>query len=347
LKRTVSYRDAGVDIKAGEKIVESIKPIVKETFRPEVIKGIGGFAGLFALNLTHYKSPVLVSATDGVGTKLKIAFSMDKHETVGIDLVAMSVNDILVLGAEPLFFLDYIATGKLQGEKMKKVIAGIAAGCKDAGCSLLGGETAEMPGFYQSGEYDLAGFAVGVVEKDGIIDGSEIGIGDTIVGLASSGLHSNGFSLVRKIVFEELRLDLNSKMKCSDKSLGDELLLPTKIYAKTILAILKEFEIKGLAHITGGGLIENIPRILPSHCKALIKEGSWNKPTVFTFIQESGGISDDEMYRVFNNGIGMVAVVRPDITDAMIVGLKALGEKAYVIGEIVEREKDGVAIAIE
>ena len=315
MKRIISYKDAGVDIKEGERLVESIKPIVKETFRPEVMKGIGGFAGLFSLDLTNYKNPVLVSATDGVGTKLKIAFSMDKHETVGIDLVAMSVNDIVVLGAEPLFFLDYLATGKLQREKMEKLIVGIAAGCKDAGCSLLGGETAEMPGFYNKGEYDLAGFAVGVVEKNEIIDGSKIRTGDTIIGFASSGLHSNGFSLVRKIIFEELKLDLNTKIKGLDKSLGEELLSPTRIYVQTILTLLKDIKLNGLAHITGGGLTENIPRILPSNCKAIINKDAWDKPPIFRFLQDKGGITDDEMFKVFNNGIGMAAVIRSNVAE--------------------------------
>ncbi|MEE8423163.1 MAG: phosphoribosylformylglycinamidine cyclo-ligase [Thermodesulfobacteriota bacterium] len=347
MKKTISYKDAGVDIKEGERLVESIKPIVKETFRPEVINGIGGFAGLFSLNLTTYKNPVLVSATDGVGTKLKIAFSMDKHETVGIDLVAMSVNDIVVLGAEPLFFLDYLATGKLQREKMKKLIAGIAAGCKTAGCSLLGGETAEMPGFYNRGEYDLAGFAVGVVEKNKIIDGSEIQTDDIIIGLASSGLHSNGFSLVRKIIFEELKLDLNDRINGFDRSLGEELLSPTRIYVQTIMTLLKDFKLNGLAHITGGGLTENIPRILPSTCKAIIKKNAWDKPPIFKFLQDGGGIADDEMFKVFNNGIGMVIVVRPNIADDIMSSLKASGEKATIIGEIVKRKSDEVPIVIE
>jgi phosphoribosylformylglycinamidine cyclo-ligase len=310
------------------------------------MKGIGGFAGLFSLNLTKYKNPVLVSATDGVGTKLKIAFSMDKHETVGIDLVAMSVNDIVVLGAEPLFFLDYLATGKLQREKMQKLITGIAAGCKDAGCSLLGGETAEMPGFYNRDEYDLAGFAVGVVEKNEIIDGSKIRTGDTIIGFASSGLHSNGFSLVRKIIFEELKLDLNTKIKGLDKSLGEELLSPTRIYVQTILTLLKDIKLNGLAHITGGGLTENIPRILPSNCKALINKDAWDKPPIFRFLQDKGGITDDEMFKVFNNGIGMAAVIRSNVADEIMLRSKALGEKAYIIGKIVKREDNDTPISI-
>ena len=347
MKKNISYKDAGVDIREGERLVKSIKPIVKETFRPEVMKGIGGFAGLFSLDLTKYKNPVLVSATDGVGTKLKIAFSMDKHETVGIDLVAMSVNDIVVLGAEPLFFLDYLATGELQSEKMEKLIVGIAAGCKVAGCSLLGGETAEMPGFYNKGEYDLAGFAVGVVEKNEIIDGSEIRTGDTIIGFASSGLHSNGFSLVRKIIFEELKLDLNTKIKGLDKSIGEELLSPTRIYVQTILTLLKDVKLNGLAHITGGGLTENIPRILPSNCKAIINKDAWDKPPIFRFLQDKGGITDDEMFKVFNNGIGMAAVIRSNVADEIMLRLKALGEKAYIIGEIAKRESGEVPIIIE
>ena len=337
-KKPITYKDAGVDIDAGNHFVELIKPLVKQTSRPEVLTDIGGFGGLFTLNSSKYQRPTLVAATDGVGTKLKLAFMLDKHDTVGIDLVAMCVNDIIVQGAEPLFFLDYLATAKLAPEQAVEVIKGIAEGCKQANCALLGGETAEMPGMYTGGEYDLAGFSVGVVDNDKIIDGSTISTGDQIIGIASTGLHSNGFSLARKILLETLHLDLTSQPDELDKPLGQELLTPTRIYVKSILNLIKTFEIKGIAHITGGGLLENIPRILPRHCKAVINKGSWEKPAIFELLRQGGNIPEDEMYRTFNYGIGMVLVVSPDDTEDIIGRLAGLGDKAYLIGEIAKAE---------
>ena len=338
-KKPITYKDAGVDIDAGNHFVELIKPLVKQTSRPEVLTDIGGFGGLFTLNDSKYKRPTLVAATDGVGTKLKLAFMLDKHDTVGIDLVAMCVNDIIVQGAEPLFFLDYLATAKLAPEQAVEVIKGIAEGCKQANCALLGGETAEMPGMYTGGEYDLAGFSVGVVDNDKIIDGSTIATGDQIIGIASTGLHSNGFSLARKIFLETLHLDLASQPDELDHPLGQELLTPTRIYVKSILNLIKTFEIKGIAHITGGGLLENIPRILPHHCKAVINKGSWEKPAIFELLRQGGNIPEDEMYRTFNYGIGMVLVVSPEDTEDIIGRLAGLGDKAYLIGEIAKAEK--------
>ena len=337
-KKPITYKDAGVDIDAGNHFVELIKPLVKQTSRPEVLTDIGGFGGLFTLNNSKYQRPTLVAATDGVGTKLKLAFMLDKHDTVGIDLVAMCVNDIIVQGAEPLFFLDYLATAKLAPEQAVEVIKGIAEGCKQANCALLGGETAEMPGMYTGGEYDLAGFSVGVVDNDKIIDGSTISTGDQIIGIASTGLHSNGFSLARKILLETLQLDLTSQPDELDKPLGQELLTPTRIYVKSILNLIKTFEIKGIAHITGGGLLENIPRILPRHCKAVINKESWEKPAIFELLRQGGNIPEDEMYRTFNYGIGMVLVVSPDDTEDVIGRLAGLGDKAYLIGEITKAE---------
>ena len=333
-EKSITYKDAGVDIDAGNHFVDLIKPLVKQTSRPEVLADIGGFGGLFSLNSNKYKRPTLVAATDGVGTKLKLAFMLDKHDTVGIDLVAMCVNDIIVQGAEPLFFLDYLATAKLSPEQAVEVVRGIAEGCKQSNCALLGGETAEMPGMYSGGEYDLAGFSVGVVDNDKIIDGSSITTRDQIIGIASSGLHSNGFSLARKIILETLQLDLTAQPDGFDKPLGETLLTPTRIYVKSILNLLKSFEIKGIAHITGGGLLENIPRILPQHCKAVIDPGSWEKPPIFNLLQQGGQISDEEMYRTFNSGIGMVLVVSPEDVEDIIDRLAGLGDKAYLIGRI-------------
>ncbi len=330
----ITYKDAGVDIDAGNDFVQQIKPLVKQTARPEVLADIGGFGGLFSLNCGKYKRPVLVSATDGVGTKLMLAFLLDQHETVGIDLVAMCVNDIIVQGAEPLFFLDYLATGKLSTEQSVEVVRGIAAGCKQAGCALLGGETAEMPGMYRSGEYDLAGFAVGVVDNDKIIDGSSITKGDQIIGIASSGLHSNGYSLARKILLETMDLDLKSTPAGLDRPLGETLLTPTRIYVKSVLNLLRDFHLKGIAHITGGGLLENIPRILPHQCKAVITTTSWQKPAIFDLIRDGGNVPELEMYRTFNYGIGLVLVVPAGETDDIVARLQGLGENARVIGEI-------------
>ena len=332
--KPITYKDAGVDIDAGNQFVDLIKPLVKQTSRPEVLTDIGGFGGLFSLNSSKYKRPTLVAATDGVGTKLKLAFMLDKHDTVGIDLVAMCVNDIIVQGAEPLFFLDYLATAKLSPEQAVEVVKGIAEGCKQANCALLGGETAEMPGMYSGGEYDLAGFSVGVVDNDKIIDGSAITEGDLVIGIASSGLHSNGFSLARKIFLETLHLDLDSQPDDLDNSLGQELLTPTRIYVKSILNLIRDYEIKGIAHITGGGLLENIPRVLPRNCKAIIRRNSWEKPAIFEMLQHGGNIPEEEMYRTFNYGIGMVLIVSTNDADDVIGRLAGLGDKAYLIGEI-------------
>ena len=334
----LTYKSAGVDIDAGNKFVELIKPFVKSTFRPEVLTDIGGFGGLFGLK-GGYKEPVLVSGTDGVGTKLRAAFMADRHDTVGIDLVAMSVNDILVTGAEPLFFLDYFACGKLHPEKHAKVVAGIAEGCRQAGCALIGGETAEMPGFYAEGEYDLAGFAVGIVDKTKIIDGSKIRPGDVLVGLASSGLHSNGYSLARKVFFEAAGLKIDSYVPELGKTVADELLTPTRIYVKNMLALMGEFDIKGLAHITGGGITENLPRVFPDGCRARIHKGSWEVLPVLKFIREKGHIEDAEMLRDFNMGIGMIAVLGADEAESFAKKAAMLGEKTYVMGEIITGEK--------
>ena len=330
----MTYKGAGVDIEAGNRFVDIIKPLVKSTNRPEVLTDIGGFGGLFALNKDKYKSPVLVSSTDGVGTKLKLAFELDRHNTVGIDLVAMCVNDIIVQGAEPLFFLDYLGTGMLAPEKAAEVIEGIAEGCRQAGCALVGGETAEMPGFYSEGEYDLAGFTVGVVDRDEIIDGSTIQDDEAIIGIASNGLHSNGFSLARRIATERLEGGLETVLPGMDESLGDAMLRPTRIYVKSILNLLRDFEIHGMAHITGGGLLENVPRILPRHCKAVIKKDCWPKLPLFELLREAGNIEEQEMFRTFNYGIGMVLVVPKHSADDIISRLKGLNEDAYIIGEI-------------
>lgn len=329
-----TYKDAGVDIDAGNTFVKMIKPLVKATSRPEVLADIGGFGGLFSLNSGKYKNPVLVSGTDGVGTKLKLAFMADRHDTIGIDLVAMCVNDIIVQGAEPLFFLDYLATAKLVPEKGASIIKGVSAGCVQAGCALIGGETAEMPGFYTGDEYDMAGFAVGVVERDSIIDGSSITVGNRLIGLASSGLHSNGFSLARKVVFDKMGLGIHDMLPGQDKTVADELLTPTRIYVKTILNLLRDFPINGIAHITGGGLLENVPRILPNGCKATIYKNSWSIPDIFNLLQKEGNIDELEMFRTFNCGIGMVLVVPEKEAEEILIRLSGLNEKAFVIGEV-------------
>jgi phosphoribosylformylglycinamidine cyclo-ligase len=322
MSKGLSYRDAGVDIDAGDALVEAIKPFARRTMRPEVMAGIGGFGALCRIP-KKYKQPVLVSGTDGVGTKLKLAFQLDQHDTVGIDLVAMSVNDVLVQGAEPLFFLDYFATGKLEQGVAADVIKGIARGCELAGCALIGGETAEMPGMYPPGEYDLAGFCVGVVEKTRILDGKSIRRGDTILGLASSGPHSNGFSLIRKILEREPKT-----------SYVDQLFEPTRIYVKPMLRALKSVRIKGLAHITGGGLTGNVPRILPKKTRAVIRGDAWPRPDVFQWLQRTGGVAEDEMHRVFNCGIGMVVIVDPKDAKRAMSTLRAAGETVYEIGTI-------------
>ncbi|MDI6815981.1 MAG: phosphoribosylformylglycinamidine cyclo-ligase [Actinomycetota bacterium] len=334
-KKGLTYKDAGVDIDAGEEVVELIKKSVRSTFRPGVLTDIGGFGGLFSLDIARYKEPVLVSGTDGVGTKLKIAQALNKHDTVGIDLVAMCVNDILVQGAEPLFFLDYFATGTLEPHQAAAVIEGIAEGCRQAGCALLGGETAEMPGFYEPGEYDLAGFAVGVVDKSDIITGEKIEKGDVILGLASSGLHSNGYSLVRKLVADG-GFSLERAYWDGGRSLGEELIEPTRIYVKSIRRLMREFNIKGLAHITGGGLTNNIPRILPQTVDAELMLGSWEVAPVIEFVQREGGVALDEMLKTFNMGIGMVVVVAKGDAEKARDILTGEGEEVYVIGEIVD-----------
>lgn len=333
-----TYKQSGVDIDAGNEFIRRIKPFVRSTFRPEVLTDLGGFGGLFKLQADRYKEPVLVSGTDGVGTKLKIAFLMDKHDTVGIDLVAMCVNDIAVSGAEPLFFLDYFATGKLSVVKGEAVVRGIAEGCRQAGCALIGGETAEMPSFYPEGEYDLAGFAVGVVDKPKIIDGATVKPGDVLVGLASTGLHSNGYSLARRALFEDGGLDVRSKLVDLDRPLGEVLLTPTRIYAKQVLALAAEFRVKGIAHITGGGLTENLPRVFPKDCKAQIRRGSWPVPPIFSLIKKIGRVDEAEMYRVFNMGIGLVLIVPAKDADAVIAKAATLGDKGYKIGEMVSGE---------
>jgi phosphoribosylformylglycinamidine cyclo-ligase len=330
-----TYRQAGVDIEAGNEFVRRITPLVRSTFRPEVLTDLGGFGGLFRFQADRYTDPVLVSGTDGVGTKLKIAFLMDRHDTVGVDLVAMCVNDVAVSGAEPLFFLDYLATGKLSVSKAEAIVRGIAEGCRQAGCALIGGETAEMPSFYAEEEYDLAGFAVGVVDRPKLIDGRDIVPGDVLVGLASSGLHSNGYSLVRRVLLEECGLKMDSCLPELAQPLGETLLTPTRIYAKQILALAREFSIKGVSHITGGGITENLPRVLPKGCRAKIRRGAWPVPAIFGVIQERGRVDQDEMYRVFNMGIGLILIVPPSVVEGVIARAVELGDRAYRIGEIV------------
>jgi phosphoribosylformylglycinamidine cyclo-ligase len=330
----LSYRDAGVDIDAGDRLVDNIKPLAKRTLREGVLAGIGGFGALFEVP-KRYREPVLVSGTDGVGTKLRLAFELNRHDSIGIDLVAMSVNDILVQGAEPLFFLDYFACGKLDVGTATDVVRGIARGCELAGCALIGGETAEMPGMYPPGEYDLAGFAVGVVEKAGIIDGRDIVPGDVVLGLASSGVHSNGYSLVRRIV-ADTGADLSSDF--DSRSLGEALLEPTRIYVKPVLAVLKELKIKGLAHITGGGLVDNVPRVLPDAVTAVIAGNSWPRPPVFQWLKQGGNVEEAEMLRVFNCGIGMVLVVSAADADRASGMFTELGEQVFRIGEIRARQ---------
>jgi len=338
----MSYRDAGVDIEAGDALVEQIKPYAKRTMRPEVIGGIGGFGSLFEVP-KKFKHPVLVSGTDGVGTKLKLAFQLNKHDTVGIDLVAMSVNDILVQGAEPLFFLDYFACGKLDVGTAAQVIKGIAEGCEQAGCALVGGETAEMPGMYPAGEYDLAGFAVGAVEKEAIINGSSIVEGDVVLGLASSGAHSNGYSLIRKLIERSgVSMDSDADGLFGGKALRDVVMEPTRIYVKPLLKLMAALPVKGLAHITGGGLTENIPRVLPQGLTAEIKKGSWQIPALFTWLQAQGNVTDDEMFRTFNCGIGMVVIVSAQDAARAMELLGGEGEQVRSIGHI-RRQQDGEA----
>ncbi len=335
MSQSLSYRDAGVDIDAGDSLVEKIKPYAKRTMRPEVLGDLGGFGALVEIS-QKYRQPVLVSGTDGVGTKLKLAFDWNKHDTIGIDLVAMSVNDILVQGAEPLFFLDYFACGKLDVERAASVIKGIAAGCEQSGCALIGGETAEMPGMYPDGEYDLAGFAVGVVEKDQIITGRDIVAGDVILGLASNGIHSNGYSLVRKII-DHAQPNLDAELTPS-QTLREAILAPTRLYVKPILAALKQFTIKGMAHITGGGITENVPRILPNNTVANINTDSWSLPKLFQWLQQAGQVQMQEMYRTFNCGIGMVIIVDAKEATTIQQFLQQQGETVYQIGTVQARQ---------
>ncbi len=335
-----AYKQAGVDIAAGNEAVERMKKHVTKTFRPEVLTGLGGFGGLFGLNKDKYEEPVLVSGTDGVGTKLKLAFDMDKHDTIGIDAVAMCVNDVVVTGAEPLFFLDYLACDKVVPEKIEAIVKGVADGCQQAGCALIGGETAEMPGMYAKGEYDIAGFTVGIVDRPKAIDGSAIEAGDAVIGLASSGIHSNGFSLVRRLLLEQKGYKLTDKLpELEGKTLGDVLIEPTRIYVKQILGMLESVKIKGMAHITGGGFIENIPRVLPEGVNVDIKRGSWPVLPIFGLMQRDGAISDRDMYTTFNMGIGMVLVVPADQAEAALNAAKAQGEQAYRIGTVTAGNK--------
>ncbi|MGI6686511.1 MAG: phosphoribosylformylglycinamidine cyclo-ligase [Bacillota bacterium] len=331
----ITYQESGVDISAGNEAVRLMKNHVKKTFRPEVLTDLGSFAGLFALNTDKYRQPVLVSGTDGVGTKLKIAISTGIHHTIGIDAVAMCVNDILVQGAEPLFFLDYLAVGKLDPVKVADIVKGVAEGCLQAGCALIGGETAEMPGFYPDDEYDLAGFAVGVVDKDRIINGSSLKPGDIMIGLPSSGLHSNGFSLARKVLLEMAGLDLKEFVPELGSTLGEAILKPTRIYVKDVLPLLNKYQIKGMAHITGGGLVENLPRVFPEGVQAEINLNSWEAPPVFRLIQRLGSVAEEEMYRVFNMGVGYCLMVDP----ADVSGILSDCPGSFVMGRITSGSK--------
>ena len=338
--KSLSYRDAGVNIDAGNAFVEKIKSSVASTNRPGVMGGFGGFGGCFELP-SNYKQPVLVSGTDGVGTKLKLAIDLNKHDTIGIDLVAMCVNDILVLGAEPLYFLDYYATGELNTDVAASVVEGIAEGCRQSNAALIGGETAEMPGMYGKGDYDLAGFCVGIVEKQDIIDGSKVKAGDVMVAIASSGPHSNGYSLVRKII-EVSQADINETFGSGDRTLGDALLAPTRIYVKAIHDLLAKFDIHAMAHITGGGLLENIPRVLPENTQAVINRDSWQFPEVFQWLQDNGNVDINEMYRTFNCGVGMLLITGADEADAIISALKQNNETAWSLGVIEAGDKEQV-----
>jgi phosphoribosylformylglycinamidine cyclo-ligase len=338
-----AYRKAGVDIDAGNEAVERMKKHVRKTFRPEVLTGLGGFGALFRPELKNMEEPILVSGTDGVGTKLKIAFAMDKHDTIGIDAVAMCVNDVVVSGAEPLFFLDYLACGKVLPEKIESIVKGIADGCEMSGCSLIGGETAEMPGMYTDGEYDIAGFTVGVVDKKKLVDGSAIKEGDRLIGLASSGVHSNGFSLVREILLEDGGLSLHDHLPELGDKLGNVLLTPTRIYVRSLLQVLNNYMVKGMVHITGGGFYDNIPRVLPEGLGVRIEQGSWPILPIFNVIQDMGGVTDYDMFRTFNMGIGMILVVaEKDVADVMNL-LQTCGESAYEIG-VVAAGNDEVVI---
>lgn len=338
---SLTYRAAGVDIDEGDRLVELIKPIARPTLRPEVLAGIGGFGGLFGLDLAKYREPVLVSGTDGVGTKLKVAFAAERHDTVGIDLVAMCVNDIAVVGAEPLFFLDYFATGKLSAEQGALVVKGIAEGCRQAGCALIGGETAELPGFYAEGEYDLAGFAVGCVDRPRIVDGKRVVPGDRVIGIASTGLHSNGYSLARKALLDRFPLE-QQFAATGERTLAELLLEPTRIYARDVLALLEKVAVKSFAHITGGGLPGNVPRNMPDGTRAVIDERCWPRPAIFDLIEREGGVTREEMYRTFNMGLGLVAMVAPEDEAATLAFLASRGLPAYSVGGV-ERGGPGEA----
>ncbi len=342
----ITYRDAGVDIEKGNESVEKIKPLVARTRRPEVLGGLGGFGGLFELDVMKYRRPILVSGTDGVGTKLKMAFLTGRHNTIGIDAVAMCVNDILVSGAEPLFFLDYVAVGQLEPDVLAQVVEGVAEGCVQANCALVGGETAEMPGFYPEGEYDVAGFSVGVVEKDQMIDGSKIDVGDRLIGLPSTGLHSNGYSLARKIVFDRLGLAADDYVEALGTTVGEALLAPTKIYVKDVLALLATHRdaVRGMVHVTGGGLLENVPRVLPDHVHAHIDAARWPVPSVFPWLAEAGHVPVEDLYRTFNMGIGFVLVIKEGEADGVCARLDELGVVYYDIGQI---EADAGPVVID
>lgn len=338
-KKQLTYADAGVDIDAGNKAVELMKDSVRATYRSEVIGDLGGFGGLFALNSGKYKEPVLVSGTDGVGTKLKLAFMADKHDTIGQDAVAMCVNDILVQGAEPLFFLDYIAVDKVDSQKVANIVKGVADACKESGCALVGGETAEMAGFYSKGEYDIAGFCVGVVDRSKMITGDKVKAGDVLLGLPSSGVHSNGFSLVRKICFEAMGYTMDTYIDDFGCTLGEKLLVPTRLYPKTCLPLIEKFDLHGMVHITGGGFYENIPRILPNDCDAEIDANSWEVPEVFKKLQAWGNVPWTEMYRTFNMGVGMVLVISAEEADAVRAYLQEAGETYFELGKVIAGNK--------
>ena len=338
------YSQAGVDIDKGNSFVERIKNIVTTTHKPGVLTGIGGFSSLVAIDKNKYNKPVLVNSTDGVGTKVLVAQMCNKHDTIGIDLVAMCVNDVIVGGATPLSFLDYLAVGKLDLDIATDILKGVAEGCRQAQCSLVGGETAEMPGLYSGNDYDLAGFVTGIVDRDAIIDGSDIHVGDKIIGLASSGLHSNGYSLVRKICFDELGLTVNSYVDELGCTLGEELLKPTRIYVRSVLNTLKQFKINGMVHNTGGGFIDNLPRVVPKGYKAVIHKNSWPVPPVFSFLKSKGNVPDNEMYRTFNMGIGLMAIVDSHKAKDICQHFEALGEKSYLIGEISSKNDDDVVL---
>jgi len=335
-----TYRDSGVDIDKAEAFIQKIRPLVKSTFRTGVLGEIGGYGGLFHLNVQQYHDPVLVSATDGVGTKIMVAVLMDRHHTIGIDLVAMCVNDIIVHGATPLFFLDYLAMGQLSPEIGTQILEGVTNGCLQARCSLIGGETAEMPGLYKQGDYDLAGFVVGVVDRGQIIDGSDIAVGHRLIGIASSGLHSNGFSLVRKVLFDHHGYKVTDEIPELGGPLGEDLLQPTRIYVEPVLNLLRDFPLSGIAHITGGGMTHNLPRILPRSCQAVVHRQSWPVPPIFQFLQEKGNIPDEEMLRTFNNGIGLVMVVAEELVADVLLRLQGLHEQAFLIGEIAARKPE-------